>query len=233
MAKLWKPVVSYERGRQFLLFLFCLFLAFIIWTLHKLSEDQSVYLQYNVHIKTNLAGRDSESLSKEVLVLKGEATGFYVIGQKYSSKPAELLLEVNSRLLKRSEKSDELFYLKTSDISALINDALEGNVKNITLFTDTLKFSFPRRSTKTVPVVAVVNGKPIHKNNNYGLVVTPEFITISGSYGITSKIDSVYTENIMFSVNGSEKNGVIKLRSVNGIKYSEQEVYYFFDKTKQ
>lgn len=227
MAKLWKPFFSYERGRQLLLFLFCLFLAFITWMIHKLSEEQIVYLQYNLRIKTSLSGRASDALSSEPIIVKGLSTGFYVLSRSYSNAPEEIVIEVNPRLLKRSEVSDKLFYLRTADVREQIADIIAGNVSEVSITTDTVKFEFPRRSSRRVVVVPVINNKVVSGGNSqYNIALTPEFITIFGSYETIGSTDTLYTENIDLAGILQNKSGVIKLRPVKGISYSTTEVYY-------
>jgi hypothetical protein len=233
MAKLWKSGFSYERGRQFLLFLFCLFLALIIWTLHKLSLEQTVYLQYKLHIHTNLPGREADAFSVEPLVVKGEATGFYALGKKYKSGPEEITVFINSKILKKSDKSDELFFLRSGEINNEVADVLSGNVRNVQITNDTLKFEFQRRSTRKAVVTAVINNRVIRDSSKYKVILTPEFVTISGSYQQTAVIDTVFTENIELTGIAQPKNGVIKLRPYYGIKYSDNEVYYSVKEVKK
>ncbi len=226
MAKLWKPVLRYERGRQILLFLFCLFLAFIIWTLHRLSENQTVYLQYRLHLTTNIAGRETDAISDVPLVIKGEANGFYVLRNLYSQNSPVVTLDVNHKFLKKCDRDEDMFLLKSSDIQDKVADFLANNVSNLTISTDTLFFNFPKRSTRRVPVAPVINNSVRIDKNSLEVSIIPEFVTITGSGNQTGNADTIYTENIDFSGIASQKSGVIKLQSKPGIKYSVKEVYY-------
>lgn len=226
MAKLWKPVFSYERGRQILLFLFCLFLALIIWTLHKLSENQTVYLQYKLHLITNLSGREADAISEESLVIKGDANGFYVLRNYYSSNTPVLNIELNNKLLRKSDKGEDIFLVKSSDIQEKVSDILANNVSNLNISTDTLTFNFPRRSTRKVLIYPIINNSLNNKESGLKVVLTPEFVTITGSGSIIGQTDTIFTLNIEYSGIPVQKSGVIKLQSKPGIKYSVKEVYY-------
>jgi hypothetical protein len=226
MAKLWKPVFSYERGRQILLFLFCLFLALIIWTLHKLSENQTVYLQYKLHVITNLSGREADAVSDEALVIKGEANGFYVLRNNYSKNIPVISLDINNKYVKKSYEGEDLFIIKSSDIYEKVSDFLANNVSNITISTDTLHFNFPRRSTRKVPVIPMINNSSNPSKIGLEVKVTPEFVTVTGTGVLTVKADSIYTNNIDYSGIPVQKSGVVKLQTKPGIKYSVNEVYY-------
>jgi len=99
MIKLKKFSISYERGRQLLLFLFCLFLAFIIWSIHKLSEEYTVYLQYKVSVASDLASRAAEAHAGETLIVRGRSGSML---REDSSKNLKVFMTGSSFLLQIS-----------------------------------------------------------------------------------------------------------------------------------
>lgn len=226
MAKLWKSLFTYERGRQIFLFLFCLFLAFIIWTLHKLSENQTVYLQYKLHLITNLSGREADALSDESLVLKGEANGFYVLRNFYSKNAPVITVEISNKILKKYNGGEDLFFLRSSDIYEKVTNFLTSNVTNISITTDTLVFKFPKRSTRKLQIFPLVNNSANYSTKGLNVTLTPEFVTIIGTGSLTGKTDSIFTSNIEYSGIPVQKSGVVRLQTRPGIKYSVNEVYY-------
>jgi len=143
MIKLRKLRISYERGRQVLLFLFCLFLAFIIWSIHKLSGDYSIYLNYKVHVTTDLQGRDAEAFSSNLLTLKGRASGFYILQQRYIKGGESIYIQVDRRLFKRTPSAKDGYYLLSSGIRDKLSESFGENFEIEHFSVDTLFFNFP------------------------------------------------------------------------------------------
>ncbi len=226
MIKLRKLKISYERGRQVLLFLFCLFLAFIIWSIHKLSADYSTYLTYRVHVSANLQGRASDALSNNLLTLKGRSSGFYILQHRYLKGEESVYIQVNRRLLKASSSSDEYFLL-TSDIRDKLGESFGENLTIENFSVDTLFFNFPRQINKKVTVAPKYAASYKSQHMATGKIkFNPDVITIYGDYSLIDKIDSIYTIPQKFQNLEETINGVVDLEEIPGIRLSQTEVYY-------
>jgi len=148
MIKLRKLSISYERGRQVLLFLFCLFLAFIIWSIHKLSGDYSIYLNYRVCVSTDYQGKSSAAYSENLLILKGRANGFYILKQRYLRGEETLYLQVEKSFFKKMPDTDAGYFLLSSNIRDKLSENFGKNIEIERLAVDTLFFNFSRHINK-------------------------------------------------------------------------------------
>ena len=227
MIKLKKFSISYERGRQLLLFLFCLFLAFIIWSIHKLSEEYTVYLQYKVSVASDLASRAAEAHAGETLIVRGKSTGFYILQHRYSGEQNTIWLNVERRLFKKSQSIHDGFFLLTSDIRDKIILYLGENVDIESFATDTLSFVFPGQTNKRVPVSsrAVLSFAPQYMASG-PVRLSPDTITIYGERELLSKIDSVVTQPIKLDNLSDGSQGVATLKAEDGVRFSHNEILY-------
>jgi len=227
MFKNGKMFFNLERGRQLLLFLFCLFLAFVIWTVHKLSDQYSHSFQYRVYANVSIKGRatDSESLTK--LIVRGRASGFYILKHRFSKEGAELFLDPEASCFKVAKGEKDLFYLLVSDIKDVIIESVEDKLNVDYLSVDTLLFNYPQVGGKEVPVA--VKSRATYKEQympTTGFRVSPSTIIISGDADLIKSIDSIYTTNINVYNADSPISGFIKLESIKGVEFSDQEVFY-------
>ncbi len=227
MIKLRKLRISYERGRQVLLFLFCLFLAFIIWSVHKLSADYSSYLTYRIHVSTNLQGRAAEAFSNNLLTLKGRASGFYIFQERYLKGRKSLSIQADMHLFKINPSVDDEYYLLSSDIRDKLNESFGENLKIEKFSVDTLFFNFPRQINRKVPIASRYMASFKNQYMPVGkMKLNPDIITIFGDYSIIGKVDSIITKQLNFENLEATKNGVVELETIPEIRFSQKEVYY-------
>ena len=227
MIKLKRATISYKGGRQFLFFLFCLFLASLIWTIHKMSGDFNHVLQYKIYTKTNIVGRKSTSLSENEITLRARASGFYILQQKFSRKKSVLNIELNSRFFGKLPGSDDIFFVVTSDIREAIAEGLSEKVTVEYVATDTLRFVLPAETSKEVPVVLRKNVTYRDQYMPVGEVrLKPEKIRLSGEKSILDGIDSVTTKAVNLSRLASVVTDIVPLEKTPGLQYSVEEVYY-------
>lgn len=227
MIKLRKISISYERGRQLLLFLFCLFLAFIIWSIHKLSEEYTVYLNYKVSVASDLSARATEAHAEETLIVRGKSTGFYILQHRYSGEQSIVKLNVERRLFRRSRSAEDGFYLLTSEIRDKIILYLGENVNIESFATDTLNFVFPGQTNKRVPVSprAALSFAPQYMAAA-PVKLSPDTVTIYGEKSLLASIDSVVTLPIKLDNLSSGSQGVATLKPYEGVRFSQNEVLY-------
>lgn len=233
MIKLKGFTISYERGRQLLLFLFCLFLAFILWSVHKLSENYSIYLHYRVVVSTDISGRTSEALSKEILVFRGTSSGFYILQHRYSDKDNIIKLQLERKFFKKSRESKDGFFVIATDIRERLSQYFGETVEIEALNADTLNFEFPSQANRRLPVSAKVQ---LSFKDQYlaatSFKLIPDSISIYGDLSKINAIDSIYTKQIILENLSAGRQGVIALEPISGIRFSQNEVRYSIDVVK-
>jgi len=227
MLKLKRKIFSYERGRQLLLFVVCLFLASFVWTIHKMSGDFNHIFQYKIYAKTNIAGRKSVSLSENEITLRARASGFYILQQKYSKKRGVLNLELNGRLFGKLSDDSDIFYIATSSIREAITEGLGEKIVVEYVAADTIRFIFPIEMSKVVPIAFRNNVSYREQYMPVGEVrLKPDKILISGEKSILDEIDSVVTKTVNLSRLVSSVTDVVPIEKIPGLSYSHEESYY-------
>ncbi len=217
------------KGRgNWLSLLLSLFLAFFIWTVHNLSLPYSVFLQYSLKVKTNIEGRAPEALSKDKLILKVRATGYYILQQRLS-RNGVVSVELDSKYLhKLSDDSDE-FILYCSEIRNLIESQIDVEDKVVVehFTTESVIFSFPAINSKKVPVVA---REQIDYASQYmpveSIKVVPDSILIYGEERYLVNISSLITDIITSREAKSTVQGFTKVIVPRNISASADEVFY-------
>ena len=83
------------------LFLLSLLTACFVWVMHTFSLDYSALIPYTVRVTTNLKGYAPEAGAREILVLRGHGTGFYILKTRgWNHRPADLSLALDARWFK-------------------------------------------------------------------------------------------------------------------------------------
>ncbi len=230
MIKLKIFNISYERGRQILLFLFCLFLAFIIWSIHKLSENYTVYMQYRVTAEAGIEGRSSEAESENLLIVRGKATGFYILQHRFTSSESGVRVSAERRLFRKREGVKDGFYVLVKDLNDKLTQSFGNTVFVESFATDTLYFKFPGQTNKKVPVKTSFI---INFASQYTLAskpqITPDSITIYGESSILSRIDSVFTKPVKHDNLSAPLEGMVQISPVEGVRFSQPDVRFSLD----
>ena len=130
---------GWKDRKEWLMLLLSLLLAFIVWLIHSLS------LQYSV-----FQGRARSSVSKDVLIVRGKSDGYYILKQRIGRRKT---LQVSASQDNLRHRDGDDFYVLSESIKSNIVEALGGSVDLEFIVTDSLDFTFPRITSKRVPVV--------------------------------------------------------------------------------
>lgn len=227
MLKLNSSIISYERGRRLLQLLFCLFLAFVIWSVHNLSDDYSHLFQYTVVAKSSMSGKLEDSQSINKLTLRARASGFYILKHRYNRVDASLVLSPDNKLFKKIAGKKDSYYLLTSDIRAHISEATADKLQVEYLSTDTLFFRFPGVVSKEVPVAfkSRISFRDQYMQKGE-LKLEPLRVTMYGEQSQLDKIDSAFTQLIVMKNVSTSISGVATFTSVSGVTISPKELLY-------
>ncbi len=226
------PFNGYRRlmggGRNWIILVFSLLLAFFMWSIMKLSGSYSSYIQYRLEVASNIEGRGNVALSEDLLVIGAKATGFNILQNTNGGEGDILRIErVDPRHLHKYGEDEDTFFLIPDDIRQAIQDALGTDIKVESLASDTLFFKFPQQSNKKVPVVA---------NNFAGYAkqymplgageIKPDSILVYGNKADIDRIDHVTTQAINGKNVDKSITAVLKVNPIEGVRFSTDEVLY-------
>ena len=226
------PFNGYKKlmggGRNWIILVFSLLLAFFMWSIMKLSGSYSSYIKYRLELFSNIEGRSNVALSEDLLVIGAKATGFNIIQNTNGGEGDLLRIErVDARHLRKWGDDEDTFFLIPDDIRQAIQDALGADIKVESLATDTLFFKFPQQSNKKVPVVA----------NNFATyakqympfsaeVIKPDSILVYGNKADIARIEHVTTQAINGKNIDKSITAVLKVNPIEGVRFSADEVLY-------
>jgi len=75
-----------KRGGDLLILVFSLLLAFFMWGMHRFTQKYSTFFDYKIEADSNIGGRAKSAVSYNSLVMRGKATGFYILQQRLSGR---------------------------------------------------------------------------------------------------------------------------------------------------
>lgn len=220
-----KKINLMGEGRNWVILVFSLLLAFFMWGIMKLSDSYSSYVKYRLEVTSNIEGRKDVAQSTDVLIIGAKSTGFKILQNDGGS-----LLKignVDSRFFHRHYQSQDMFYLIPDDIKQTIQDALGADIAVEMFATDTLFFEFPLQANKKVPVVAASMITCADQFMPYApLQLKPDSLLIYGDESVISLVEEVSTGVVKARNADRTITGMVKINPVQGIRFSEDEVMY-------
>ena len=216
-----------KGGSNWIILVISLLLAFFMWSIVRLTENYSAYLKYWVSITTNLSGRANSATSTAQLYINANISGFKIMENNISDDNVILLENLNEKYLKKYKDSDNLFYLLTDDVKQRIQDAIGVSMQIDDFATDTVFFDIPVQSNKKVPVIVPATISYASQYMPTGdMVLSPDSVYVYGDDDLIAEIESVSTSALRLTDVDESFNGVIKLVEIEGVRLSNEEIYY-------
>ena len=196
----------------------------------KLTDQYSESFHYKILLTSSLPGRTMHAVSDNAVVIRGQASGFYIIKHRYSTERNRnyIKISVDTSFLKPVAGREDYFYLLTDKVRDKIKSSVEDSYIFQGVSSDTLVFCFPVTSSRRVPVSADVRFSYREQYMPFGkMQIRPDSVTIYGKESLIEGIDSVVTKEIRERNIDDARQGVIDLKKIKGVHISERSVYYF------
>ena len=140
------------NGRDWVVLMLALLLAFSIWLIHNLSLKYNDFLKVPVVAKCELKGHSDMSSNKCEVVARCRATGYKVIRSDLKSRKT---VRVTFRPQDMVHMEDDIFYVTSSNLLEYSSYIFGADASVEYFLTDTLFFRFPYENYKKVPVVPI------------------------------------------------------------------------------
>lgn len=204
-------------------------LAIVVWCLLKFSASYSSNYHYKVELTTSMPGRSFSSVSSGAVVVRGKSSGFTIIKHRIVARKNKNILHFSASpaIFRQVKGSDNTFYVLTNVLKENIISKLSEQISVDGISMDTLFFVYNRTASKRVPVALKTDLSytdqfmPFEK-----LRSNPDSIEIQGEMQLLSKIDSVETELIRRRNLHQDLQGSVKIKAINGVRFSEENIYY-------
>lgn len=211
-------------GSERLVLLLSVLIAFLIWFVHNFSLEYTQYFNYILNVKSNIEGRSGEAQAKEMFIIRGRSTGFYLLKHRSES---QLTITLDPRLFKPYNVEKDLYYVTGTDLREKVEEALSSNVDIEYILTDTLVFEFPEILYKVVPVAARSNISCRSQYMPVGKIsIEPKEVIVYGEEDALSRIDTLFTELISLKYLNRSVQGIVPLTKVKDVRVSEEHIYY-------
>ena len=219
------------RGRDLAFVLVSLVAAFVIWLIHNLSLDYSGVISVPVRLESNLPGRSALSYGESVAVARCRTSGFNLVRAAGAHRRNPVKVKVDRSDL-RYLSGDE-FCVTVPALGNYVQRIFGDGVALEAFITDTLRFIFPRENHKKVPVVVPqeLYFKPQYMASS-ALKVEPDSVIVYADAGRLEMVDRVYTVPLVASNLRSGIHGSLKLKKINGVRLSEDQVEYSLGVTR-
>lgn len=219
------------NGRDWVVLLLALLLAFSIWLIHNLSLKYNDYLRVSVIAHCSIDGHSAVSANRCEVIARCRTTGYKVINSDLRGRSRVFDIEFKPSEMKLKE--GDMFYVTASDLQEYAHVFYGDDVTVEYFVTDTLFFRFPFEDFKRVPVYPVYSFSYDPQYMPSGsLTVVPDTVTIYGQPFHLENIDKVYTKPIKYSGLSEDVQGVIGLEDIKGLRIATKEVHYSQDVTR-
>lgn len=214
--------------RDLRLFLVSLLIACVVWAMHTFSLEYSATMPCSVRVETNLEGYAPTSTARETMLLRGRATGFYLLKTRGSGQRAvPLEIHVDPRHFKPVEGEDGTFSLSASEIRERLDEQLGDRFVIDFTETDQLTFTFARQSYAKVPVAASLDLTFRPQYMQVGEVrLRPDSVLVYGPVKELERLTEVRTRNISYHSVDKNLQGSVGLEPVPGLRLNLDQVAY-------
>ncbi len=212
------------NGRDWVVLLLALLLAFSIWLIHNLTLKYNDYMSVSVIASCSIPGHSSVSADKSEVTARCRATGYKVI-RSYIRRGRNVQIQFRATDMKHKE--GDVFYVTPSDLKDYSHLIFGPEITVDYFVTDTVFFRFPFENYKKVPVLPISS---VTYADQYmaeaPLKVMPDSVLVYGEPFRLENINAVYTRPINFIDLSEDISGVSKLEKIKGTRVSESEVRY-------
>ena len=218
-------------GRDWVVLILALLLAFCTWLIHNLSLKYNDFLTVTIIAQSTIEGHSDISSNQCEVIARCRATGYNVLRYKEIDAEKERVVTFLPEVVKHQK--DDIFYVTAADIHEYSHLIYGADVTVDYFVTDTLFFTFPKVDFKKLPVYPIYSVSFKDQYTDVAeLKVQPDSVTAYGDPDVLANIDKIYTEPIKRSDVSADIKGITGLENVNGIRLSVDEVAYSMDVTR-
>lgn len=211
------------KGRDWVVFLLALLLAFSIWLIHNLALNYNDFFNVSVVAQCNISGHSEESANKCEVAARCRATGYKLI-RAHLGKQAHKVSFRSSDLI---HYDADIFYITSDHLQEYSHQIFGPGVSVEYYLSDTLFFRFPYENYKKVCIepISVLTYRDQYMADGQ-LAVVPDSMIIYGEPYILEGVDKVYTRTINHSDIYEDFRGVVGLEKIKGVRFSVDQVSY-------
>lgn len=229
MGRLWDKFRSLmaTNGKDIIIFVMSLLLAFSIWLIHNLSLYYNETVSVPVTARSNLDGHALVSSNSSAVQARLRLTGFDVIRSRGAMNRKPVVVDFTASDL--HPRGGEMFYVTGTDLNRYVQAVFGDDARLETMLSDTVQFRFPLENSKKVPVTAVYTADFRSQYTAVGdLRLVPDSVTVYGEPMHLEQVDRVYTRPFYLQDLRVSAHGRVRLEET-GLRLSDNAVDYTLD----
>lgn len=232
MRSLWDRLLHALNisGRDWVVLILSLLLAFSVWMIHNLSLRYNATLKAKVIAVCGLDGYEDVSLNAAEVTARCRATGYNILAAVLrSGRP----VKVNFSASAMQKYDGDRFFIAGSRLNEYSHLIFGEDVALEHFVSDTIFFRFPAVHHKKVPVVPVslLTYKPQYINRGE-LQIIPDSVVVEGEPSLLESVHQVHTTPVRHFDISENISGIASLEPIRGIHVESSDVYYSLDVTR-
>jgi len=220
IAGLWQRFRK-KLDRNFLIFVFFLFLSSLFWLLNQLNREAIADISYPVRY-TNLPGK--KILANELpthLELKVKAPGYTLMKSKMSPKFIPFNINLSTYFLRSTSGSGNAYFLLSRELLTRLKRRLTSDITVLEVQPDTLFFNFDSVVTRKLPVSPSITYSFLQQYWLKSPVTTdPDSVLVSGPASLVDTLKDVKTEIRDYSDLHQTVTSSLELLNISKLTYS-------------
>lgn len=220
-----KQLKNIKVSKKLLTFSFFLVLSSVFWVLNALDKEYTTTVKFPIVFYNFPENKTLINNIHRKIDVKITAYGYDIIGK---IKSTNKILKVNFKkfALTKNKKSDtNSYYILTGVFQKKINEILGANSKILNIYPDSLNFTLANITSRKVtikPNIKLNLGKMFMQTDE--VKVIPSEVKISGFKSQLDTIKYVETELLETANLSDSVNLSLKLKSIEGVKFSFENV---------
>ena len=223
-----RTLLGKVNGKDMVIFIMSVLLAFSIWLLHNLSQRYSQTIRVPVSAVCNIEGHSPNSSNIAVVQARCRTTGFQIM--KFNNLASDKNVRVEFNPQDMHPMGDDNYYITSNELTAYAPNIFGPESTLEGFMTDTLVFRFPPENSKKIPVLPVYR---ISFDSQYtstsDLSVSPDSVTVYGEPYLIDNLSRISTEAFSLQNLRRSVRGDVKLEKIKGVRFSQDKVDYAVD----
>lgn len=212
-------------GREWIIMILSVLLAFLVWLLTNLSKEYSGTVSVPVVAQCNIEGHGTESSNTVLVSARCRADGYRLLRE--SSRRDRKVVKVHFDRADLRSAGTDTYVVVGGTKNSYTRQFFGENVQVEAFITDTLSFVFPVENNKRVPVEIPHS---LSFRSQYMLSapfrVSPDTVTVYGEESRLLAIDRIVAPRLVLTDIRESRHGLLKLNVPEGVRLSVEEVSY-------
>lgn len=203
--------------KQWSVFISCLAISTLLWTLLKFSEEKEEEVEIQVEFINYPENQVLVGDLIDKFPIKIKAQGFELISQSVGFSDPTVKIDLSkTRVIKKGDVNQFVWLPKHNGQSIL--RALSAEINSVSYPVDTVKLSFSPRIEKDLITKFKFKIKSLTDHYIIGSSLeSPSKVKVIGAKSVLKNIDTIYTEEVVFDRLESDLNADYPLEKVAGI----------------